>query len=84
MKHAGRGDLFEGLSIWEDKKYRQMQGTYPVIFLSFANIKGRNYQTVYENMCQLLADTYADCEFILDSSMLAEEDRKFLKGLQQE
>ncbi len=61
-----------------------MQGTYPVIFLSFANIKGRNYQTVYENMCQLLADTYADCEFILDSSMLAEEDRKFLKGLQQE
>ncbi len=58
-----------------------MQGTYPVIFLSFANIKGRNYQTVYENMCQLLADTYADCEFILDSSMLAEEDRKFFKRI---
>ena len=34
--HADRGDLFEGLSIWEEEKYRQLQGTYPVISLSFA------------------------------------------------
>ena len=39
VKYADRGGLFEGLSIWEDGKYRQMQGTYPVIFLSFAGIK---------------------------------------------
>lgn len=40
-KYAGKGkELFEGLSIWEEEKYRQLQGDYPVIFLSFANIKG--------------------------------------------
>ena len=38
-RYAGRGDLFEGLSIWEDEKYRQLQGTYPVIFISFADVK---------------------------------------------
>ena len=38
-KYANRGDLFEGLSIWEDEEYRKIQGTYPVIFLSFAEIK---------------------------------------------
>ena len=38
-KYADRGDLFEGLSIWESEKYRALQGTYPVIFLSFANVK---------------------------------------------
>ena len=39
VDYAGRGDLFEGLSIWEDEKYRKLQGTYPVIFLSFASVK---------------------------------------------
>jgi hypothetical protein len=38
-RYAGRGDLFEGLSIWSEERYRQLQGTFPVIFLSFANIK---------------------------------------------
>ena len=44
VNHAGRGDLFEGLEIWEDKKYRELQGTYPVISLSFANVKERDYK----------------------------------------
>lgn len=39
VKYAGRGDLFEGLSIWEEAAYRNLQGTFPVIFLSFAGIE---------------------------------------------
>lgn len=37
---AGRGDLFEDLSVWKHEKYWQLQGTYPVIFVSFAGVKG--------------------------------------------
>ena len=44
LKYADRGDLFEGLSIWEHEKYRNLQGTYPVLFLSFANVKETNYE----------------------------------------
>ena len=33
LDYAGRGDLFEGLSIWQEEKYRELQGTYPVISL---------------------------------------------------
>ena len=43
-RYAGRGDLFEGLSVWEDEAYRQIQGTYPVIFLSFADVKQNDLQ----------------------------------------
>ena len=43
-RYADRGDLFEGLKIWEDERYRQIQGTYPVIFLSFADVKADNIQ----------------------------------------
>lgn len=43
VDYANRGDLFEGLSIWKEEKYRELQGTYPVISLSFANVKDKNY-----------------------------------------
>ncbi len=39
VEYAGRSDLFEGLSIWQEEKYRQLQGTYPVISISFADVK---------------------------------------------
>ena len=45
VEYAGRGDLFEGLDIWKEEKYRALQGTYPVISLSFANVKEQDYQT---------------------------------------
>ena len=44
-KYAGRSDLFEGLSIWEEThQYRQLQGTFPVICFSFANVKADEYE----------------------------------------
>lgn len=39
VEYSGRSDLFEGLSIWNHEKYRSLQGNYPVILLSFADIK---------------------------------------------
>ena len=38
-RYAGRGDLFEELKVWEDPELREEQGKWPVLFLSFANIK---------------------------------------------
>ena len=43
-KHPNRSDLFENLSIWQEEKYRNLQGTYPVINLSFANIKEETFE----------------------------------------
>lgn len=46
VDYADRGEVFEGLSIWEEEKYRKLQGTYPVISLSFARIKERDRKSV--------------------------------------
>ena len=51
IEYANRGDLFEGLSIWEEEKYRTLQGTYPVISLSFASIKETDYTATREKIC---------------------------------
>lgn len=79
LDYAGRGELFEGLSIWEDEKYRKLQGTYPVISLSFANIKENNYQDTRKKICRLLAEMYADYAFLLDSTALGEGDKEFFR-----
>ncbi len=57
VDHTGCGSLFEGLSIWQDEKYRNLQGTYPVISLSFANIKeydkGKNMLPLEKLICEV-------------------------------
>ncbi len=79
VKYAGRGDLFEGLSIWQEEKFRALQGTYPVISLSFANVKETNYRDTRAKICQMLADLYTDYSFLLESDALREGDRDFFR-----
>lgn len=84
VDYADRGDLFEGLSIWDDEKYRALQGTYPVIFLSFANVKEKDFKTTRKKICQLLTKLYTDHEFLLDSDVLYEADRNYFKRVSEE
>ena len=77
VDYVDRGDLFEGLSIWNHEKYRKLQGTYPVISLSFANIKEKNYQTTREKICQILTNLYVKYSFLKESTVLEDADRAF-------
>lgn len=70
VDYAHRGSLFEGLSIWEREEYRKLQGTYPVISLSFANVKEKDYPMTRKKICQLLSRLYAEHSFLLDSGLL--------------
>lgn len=57
-RYADRGDLFEGLSVWEDENYRQLQGTYPVIFLSFADVKQNDLQGALWKIKKIIFNIY--------------------------
>lgn len=56
--------LFEGLAIWEYDKFRKLQGTYPVISLSFANVKERDYSSTIQRINQIIVDLYHDYGFL--------------------
>ena len=77
MDYAGRGDLFEGLFIWREEKCRKLQGTYPVISLSFANVKEVNYVNTRERICQLLTNLYVKHSYLKESKVLTDTDRAF-------
>ena len=81
VKYAGRGDLFEKLSVWQEEKYRSLQGTYPVISLSFANIKETEYKATREKICLLLSKLYSQYEFLTEGDMLTEGEKKYFKSV---
>lgn len=86
-QYAGRGDLFEGLSIWKEKspdgdyKYRKLQGTYPVIFLSFAQIKASDYQKMAYKITKVIADLYERNSDLLAGSLLSENEKQYYKSI---
>lgn len=81
VRYAKRGDLFEGLAIWENEGYRQMQGTWPVISLSFANIKERDYETARKKICQILSNLYSENRFLLETGVMDDKERKFYEDV---
>lgn len=75
-RSANRGDLFEGLSIWQSEEYRNMQGTYPVIFLSFAPIKTGRIDEIKAALKQIVADVYREYRFIMEAQIFHQKDRE--------
>lgn len=57
-QYRDQGQLFEGLNIWKEKKYQQLQGTYPVIYLSFADVKQTNYKDAVLKIKKIITDVY--------------------------
>lgn len=80
-KYASRGDLFEGLSIWNDEKYRQLQGTYPVIFISFAEIKANNFKDTKNVMVSVINDVYKQHSYLLEDAILTDAERNLFRQL---
>ena len=76
VSYAGRGDLFEGLSIWEDEEYRGIQGTWPVISLSFADIKETSFIQARKKMCRIMNEVYKQFDFLLKTDLLTESEKK--------
>ena len=76
VDYAGRGDLFEGLSIWKDEKYRKLQGTYPVLFISFADVKETDFDQARKRICMILEELYNKYDFLLEGNLLNEKEKK--------
>ena len=80
-KYEGRSDLFEGLDIWKEEKYRELQGTYPVIFISFAEIKGNTFETTRQQMLIKISDLYEENRYLLDGDLLSDNEKKFYESV---
>lgn len=81
INYANRGDLFKGLSIWKSESFRALQGTHPVIALSFASIKGTTFEAAKEGIFHLITKLYAAFSFLQDTEGLTPLDREYFQSI---
>ena len=80
-QYEGRKELFEGLDIWKDEKYRKLQGTYPVIFLSFAGIKQTEYSKAVTMIKNEITDIYNKYDYIMKSDLYNNNEKIQFKSV---
>lgn len=81
VDYQGRGALFQGLRIWENERYRELQGTYPVIFFSLADIKETSFEAARSKLCQIIQLLFYRYEYLLQSSILGEGEKNGLRKM---
>ena len=82
VQYSGQGEVFEGLSIWKNEKYHKLQGSMPVIYLSFADVKANTFASAREKICMLIEEVYRRYDFLLTGGSLKEgETERFRKIL---
>ena len=84
VEYKERGDLFEGLSVWQDDKYHRMQGTYPVISLSFAKVKEDTYPSAKNKICQIITNLYNRYDFLLQGDVLNKKEKEYYEKVSAE
>lgn len=84
MEYADKNGIFRDLSIWKEEKYRCLQGTYPVISLSFANVKESTYEASVKKIYQILVNLYNKYDFLLQSEKLNENEKKAYRQISLE
>lgn len=81
VSYADRKDLFENQKIWQDESFHKIQGTYPVISLSFANVKEKNYQNCHTKICDIIRNQYIKYSFLKDCDILTDADKIYYEQI---
>ena len=83
LKYAGRSNLFEGLNIWNDEKFRNLQGTYPVIFMTFAGVKGKTYEDAVAGIKKQIVRLFSEHSYLKDYDGFDDNERKALSAVSE-
>ena len=76
IEYKNQGELFEGLAIWKEEKYRDHQGTCPVIMLSFADVKETSFSDARKKICQIIKMIFDKYRFLLEGDILSESEKE--------
>jgi len=69
-------NLFKNLLISEDQEFcKKHQNQYPVIFISFKDVKKSSYTAAYEDFVRLIRDLYSQHRYLLEDEVLYEDEK---------
>ncbi len=75
-------NLFEGLNISKDTEFcKAHQNQYPVIFISFKDIKKPDQLSAYASIVLLMKELYAEHRYLLEGDLLAQDEKNTFRAL---
>ncbi len=84
IRYGEQGELFRGLNIWKEERYRKIQGTWPVISLSFAGVKEKDYEGTVYSICKILRRLYAQCNYLMESDQFTDGEKAEFRKMADE
>lgn len=81
LEFKGRSELFQDMDIWKEQEYRSLQGTYPVIALSFSDIKETSYTQARKKIGELIVDQYNKHDYLADGNILNEREKEYFHSI---
>ncbi len=81
IEYTGQGEIFEGLSIMKDENYQKLQGIWPVISLSFADVKANTFLIAKEKICMLIRELYNKHDYLQTKETLNEQEQNFFRKI---
>ncbi|MCE3239398.1 MAG: Protein of unknown function (DUF1703)/Predicted AAA-ATPase [Gammaproteobacteria bacterium] len=77
--------LFDGLKIAENKVLCEAhQGKYPVIFVTFKDVKQEQYEKAYFKLCELMSRIYIEHSYLLSSPKLISHQKRVFESILEE
>lgn len=84
IKYSECSQIFEGLYIWSDKEFQKLQGTYPVISLTFSDVKETSYEQMRKKICEIIVDLYNENDFLLNGDILNDREKEYFRKVSAE
>ena len=81
ISESSKAHLFEGLKIQKWEKFNTHLGKYPVIWLSFKDVKQDNWASVYETIVYLISQEYRRHNYLLDSLKLDQKQKDYFNDV---
>ncbi|MCL6590217.1 MAG: ATP-binding protein [Firmicutes bacterium] len=74
--------LFKNLKIWrQGEEYAKKQGQYPVIYLTFKDLKDDRWENCYNKITALISEEYQRHNYIFNSKVLAAAEKELFEKI---
>ena len=73
VNYKDRKELFEHLKIWNDMKYQEIQGTYPVLNITFSGVKETTFSNARIKFYNIIINLYNQHRYLLEEQDAASQ-----------
>ncbi|MDO8685306.1 MAG: AAA family ATPase [Clostridiales bacterium] len=82
IEEAGTSALFQALKVWEHEEIRKLQGKFPVIYLTFKDVKFNSWELCLGSFKGIISYLYTRKDYLLAGDTLKDNERNIFEDIE--